>query len=83
MISNLLSSKFSIPNTTIFSLLLSGSLGTLIVSNMTSAIYNMINPQHYNKIIMTFYDQNFNALTLHDFDVTITLAILEVEKPKQ
>ena len=43
----------------------------------------MINPQHYNEIIITFYDQNFNALTLHDFDVTITLAILEVEKPKQ
>ena len=43
----------------------------------------MINSQHYNEIIITFYDQNFNAFTLHDFDVTITLAILEVEKPKQ
>ena len=83
MTCNLLNSKFSIPNTTFFSLPLSGSLGTLIVSNMTSVIYNMINPQHYNEIIITFYDQNFNALTLHDFDVTITLAILEVEKPKQ
>ena len=68
MTCNLLNSKFSIPNTTFFSLPLSGSLGTLIVSNMTLVIYNMINPQHYNEIIITFYDQNFNALTLHDFD---------------
>ena len=48
MACNLLNSKFSIPNTTFFSLPLSGSLGTLIVSNMTSVVYNMINPQHYN-----------------------------------
>ena len=80
MTCNLLNSKFSIPNTTFFFLSLSGSLGTLIVSNMTSVIYNMINPQHYNEIIITFFDQNFHALTLHDFDITLTSAILEVEK---
>ena len=77
MTCNLLNSKYSIPNTTFFSLPLSGSLGTLITSNVSSIIYNMINPQSYNEIVITFFDQYFNALILHDFDCTITLAIKE------
>ena len=77
MTCNLLNSKYSIPNTTFFSLPLSGSLGTLITSNVSSIVYNMINPQSYNEIVITFFDQYFNALVLHDFDCTITLAIKE------
>ena len=77
MTCNLLNSKYSIPNTTFFSLPLSGSLGTLITSNVSSIVYNMINPQSYNEIVITFFDQYFNALILHDFDCTITLAIKE------
>ena len=77
MTCNLLNSKYSIPNTTFFSLPLSGSLGTLISSNVSSIVYNMINPQSYNEIVITFFDQYFNALILHDFDCTITLAIKE------
>ena len=79
MTCNLLNSKYSIPNTTFFSLPLSGSLGTLITSNVSSIVYNMINPQSYNEIVITFFDQYFNALILHDFDCTITLAIKEVD----
>ena len=77
MTCNLLNSKYSIPNTTFYSLPLSGSLGTLITSNVSSIVYNMINPQSYNEIVITFFDQYFNALVLHDFDCTITLAIKE------
>ena len=79
MTCNLLNSKYSIPNTTFFSLPLSGSLGTLITSNVSSIVYNMINPQSYNEIVITFFDQYFNALILHDFDCTITLAIKEAD----
>ena len=77
MTCNLLNSKYSIPNTTFFSLPLSGSLGTLITSNVSTVVFNTINPQSYNEIVITFFDQYFNPLILHDFDCTITLAIKE------
>ena len=77
MTCNLLNSKYSIPNTTFFSLPLSGSLGTLITSNVSTVVFNTINPQSYNDIVITFFDQYFNPLILHDFDCTITLAIKE------
>ena len=79
MTCNLLNSKYSIPNTTFYSLPLSGSLGTLITSNVSSIVYNMINPQSYNKIVITYFDQHFNALVLNDFDCTISLAIKEAD----
>ena len=69
----------SIPNTTFFSLPLNGSLGTLITSNVSSIVYNKINPQPFNEIIITFFDQLFTPLILHDFDCTITLAIREAD----
>ena len=77
MTCNLLNSKYSIPNTSFFSLPINGGLGSLITSNVSSVVYNMINPQFYNKIVITFFDQYFNSLILHDFDCTITLAIKE------
>ena len=79
---NLLNSKFSIPNTTFFSLPLSGSLGTLITSNISSIVFNAINPQPYNELVLTFYDQYFNSLILRDFDCTITIAINEPDIKK-
>ena len=63
---NLLNSKYSIPNTTFYSLPLSGSLGSLITSNISSIVYNAINPQPYNELVLTFFDQYFNPLTLRD-----------------
>ena len=77
MTCNLLNSKYSIPNTSFYSLPINGSLGSLITSNVTSIVYNSINPQFYNEIVITFFDQYFNPLILHDFDCTITLAIKE------
>ena len=79
MTCNLLNSKYSIPNTSFFSLPINGSLGSLITSNVTSIVYNTINPQFYNEIVITFFDQYFNPLILHDFDCTITLAIKEAD----
>ena len=76
---NLLNSKYSIPNTSFFSLPINGSLGSSIASNVWSVVYNMINSQFYNKIVITFFDQYFNPLILHDFDCAITLAIREAD----
>ena len=79
MTCNLLNSKYSIPNTSFYSLPINGSLGSLIRSNVTSIVYNTINPQFYNEIVITCFDQYFNPLILHDFDCTITLAIREAD----
>ena len=76
---NLLNSKYSIPNTSFFSLPINGSLGSSIASNVSSVVYNMINSQFYNKIVITFFYQYFNPLILHDFDCAITLAIREAD----
>ena len=76
---NLLNSKYSIPNTSFFSLPINGSLGSSIASNVWSVVYNMINSQFYNKIVITFFYQYFNPLILHDFDCAITLAIREAD----
>ena len=67
--------KYLIPNTTFFSLPLNGSLGTLITSNVSSIVYNKINPQPFNEIIITFYDQLFTPLIL-SFLLSVKLPFL-------
>ena len=79
---NLLNRKFSVLNITFFSLPLSGNLGSLITSNISSIVYNAIISQPYNVLVLTFYDQYFNALMLKDFDCTITLEIREGDVKK-
>ena len=74
---NMLNSKYSIPSNTFFTLPLSAALGNLQVINPSSVVMNHISPQIYSEIVITFYDQNFNALRLNDTEVTITLAIQE------
>ena len=74
---NLLNSKYSIPNNTFYSIPINGSLGTLLSTNISTIVYNAINSQFYNEIVISFYDQYFNPLILHDFDLTLTLAIKE------
>ena len=76
---NMVNSKYSIPNSVFFSLPLNVGIGSLITSNSNSIVYNKINIQPYNELILTFYDQNYNALTLRDFDCTIMLSIREAD----
>ena len=79
MTCNLFNSKVSIPNITFFSLPLSGSLGTLVTSNVSTVVFNTINPQSYNEIVITFFDQYFNPLILHDFDCIISVAMKDAD----
>ncbi len=72
---NLINSKYSIPSNVLFSLPLSGSIGTLITHSTGEIIYSDIAPNVYNNIVIQFYDQLFNRLDLRDKELVLTLAI--------
>ena len=72
---NLINSKYSIPSNVLFSLPLSGSIGTLITHSTGEIIYSDIAPNIYNNIVIQFYDQLFNKLELKDKEIVLTLAI--------
>ena len=73
--SNLINSKYSIPSNVLFSLPLSGSIGTLITHSSGEIVYSDIAPNVYNNIVIQFYDQLFNKLDLRDKEIVLTLAI--------
>ena len=50
---------------------------SFLIIHPSSVVMNHISAQIYSEIVITFYDQNFNALRLNDTEVTITLAIQE------
>ena len=72
---SLINNKFSIPSNVLFSLPLSGSIGTLISQTHPEIVYSDIAPNIYNNIVIQFYDQLFNRLDLRDKELTLTLAI--------
>jgi hypothetical protein len=77
---NLINSPYSIPSNVFFTIPLNGSLGTLITVNPSQIVFNNIAPNVYNTITVQLYDQLFNALTLNDKEMTLTLAILEAKE---
>jgi hypothetical protein len=74
---NLVSSKYSIPSDVFYSVPISASLGSLILFNNTSLVYNDIIPQHFSSLIITVYDQLFLPVVLLDKELTLTLSISE------
>jgi hypothetical protein len=74
---NLVSSKYSIPSDVFYSVPISASLGSLILFNNTSLVYNDIIPQNFSSLIITIYDQIFNPILLLDKELTLTLSISE------
>jgi hypothetical protein len=74
---NLVSSKYSIPSDVFYSVPISASLGSLILFNNTSLVYNGIIPQHFSSLIITIYDQLFQKVELLDKELTLTLSISE------
>ena len=72
---NLINSRYSLPSNVLFSLPLSGSIGTLITHSTGEIIYSDIAPNVYNNIVIQFYDQLFNKLDLKDREIVLTLAI--------
>jgi hypothetical protein len=74
---NLVSSKYSIPSDVFYSIPISASLGSLILFNNTSLVYNDIIPQNFSSLIITIYDQLFNPVVLLDKEMTMTLSISE------
>jgi hypothetical protein len=74
---NLVSSKYSIPSDVFYSVPISASLGSLILFNNTSLVYNDIIPQNFSSLIITIYDQLFQKVELLDKELTLTLSISE------
>ena len=72
---NLINSKYSIPSNVLFSLPLSGSIGTLLVHNTPEIVYSDIAPNIYSNIVIQFYDQLFNKLDIKDKELVLTIAI--------
>ena len=72
---NLINSKYSIPSNVLFSLPLSGSIGTLITHSTGEIIYSDIAPNIYSNIVIQFFDQLFGKLDLKDKEIVLTLAI--------
>lgn len=72
---NLINNPFSIPNNVFFTLPITSSLGSLIISNSSEIVYSDIAPNTYGQIVIQLYDQLFNKLTINDFSLTITLSI--------
>jgi len=77
---NLINSKYSIPSNVLFSLPLTGSIGTLISQSHPEIIYSDIAPNVYSNIVIQFYDQLFNRLDIRDKEIVLTLAIDDSEE---
>jgi len=77
---NLINSPYTVPSGVFFTVPLSVSLGQVIIVNPSQFLFNDIAPNIYNSINVRFFDQNFNAITLNDTQLTITLAIREAGK---
>ena len=77
---NLINSRYSIPSNVLFSLPLSGSIGTLISHNHPEILYSNIAPNVYSNIVIQFYDQLFNRLDIRDKEIVLTIAIDDDEE---
>jgi len=72
---NLINSPYSIPSNIFYTIPLTVSLSNIMVINPSEFIWNEIAPNKYNQVVITFYDQLFNKITLNDTQMTMALAI--------
>jgi hypothetical protein len=77
---NLINNPFSIPNNVFFTLPITASLGSLIISNSSEIVYNNIAPNTYSQIVIQLFDQLFNKLAINDYSLTITLSIRQADE---
>ena len=74
---NLVSSKYSIPSNVFYTVPISASVGSMILFNNASLVYNSIIPQNFSNLEITIYDQNFLPVNLLDREMTLTLSIID------
>ena len=79
---SMINSPYSIPNNSLYSIPLNASLGRLVTSSPSQIVFNDIAPNIYNQITFQFYDQLFNPLYLNDYDLVLTIVILEAKERK-
>ena len=70
---NLLNSPYTNPCHLFYSIPIQTQFGGLINVQNASPIFSNIASGQYSKIVIEFYDQKFEALRLHDFEVVIVL----------
>jgi hypothetical protein len=63
-----------------FTLPITASLGSLIISNSSEIVYNNIAPNTYSQIVIQLFDQLFNKLAINDYSLTITLSIRQADE---
>ena len=74
---NLVSSKYSIPSNILYTVPISASVGSMILFNNASLVYNSIIPQNFSTLEITVYNQLFEPVVLLDKEMTLTLSIID------
>ena len=64
-------------NQLFYSIALTTGIGGLLSVTPKNDISQKVNSQAYDRVILTFYDQNLNPLTLNDSQVNIILSLIE------
>jgi len=82
MTCNLIRCPLSNPNNVFYSIPLTVGFGSLVTLQPSQLIFNDIDPSYYGNIVISFFDQNFNKLTLNDPVVVITLVISNKKNDK-
>jgi hypothetical protein len=73
---NLINSDFSIPSNLFFNIPLSSSFGNLITVNpFDPSLVNVRGGGYESYIEITFFDTDFNPISIRDTDITLTLVI--------
>lgn len=68
-------SSYSNPSNILYSIPITSSFASVISQSANNLIFNDIQPGTYQSLIITFLDQLYNPVILHDFTVNITLVI--------
>lgn len=74
---NLVNNKLNVMNQLFYSIALTTGIGGLLSVTPKNDISQKVNSQAYDRVILTFYDQNLNPLTLNDSQVNIILSLIE------
>ena len=74
---NLVNNRLNTMSQLFYSIALTAGLGGLLSVTPKNDISQKVNPQTYEKVILTFYDQNLNPLEMMDSQVNIILSLIE------
>jgi len=77
---SLVDNEYSVPNNTLFSFTIGEIPFGGSVSPVTELIYSKIKEGNYKKIVIEFYDQDYNKMNILDPNMLISLAIKQKDR---